>query len=72
MITILNLIGVAVILCVMIIGCINQYLYERKCFNKGICPDCGEMLQYQGDVDGDQQWQCNNCKYTTYIGWFRK
>ena len=70
MITILNLIGVAVILCVMIIGCINQYLYERKCFNKGICPDCGEMLQYQGDVDGDQQWQCNNCKYTTYIGWF--
>lgn len=49
-----------------------NYARKEKHFNKGICPDCGKMLQYQGDVDGDQQWQCNNCKYTAYTGWFRK
>ena len=71
----INLLIAMILLCIIIVGCVRQYRYEKKHWHNGICPNCDEPLIYKGNVDSDQQWRCDKCKYTTYIDWialFRK
>lgn len=54
-------------------GCIWCYLREKKDFNNGICPDCGEPLRhFDDDSQGGQGWVCDKCGYHTWISWFKR
>ena len=56
----------------IICGCIWGYFQEKKHFNNGICPNCGEPLRYfDSDSQGGQGWTCDKCNYTTWISWFK-
>ena len=43
---------------------------EKKAFNGGICPHCGEKLQYfYTALDGNRGWRCRKCNYTTWCSY---
>ena len=43
---------------------------ERKDWNNGICPICGHELRCFGlDSGGSDGWTCDNCDYTTWVGY---
>ena len=60
------------ILVVLFIGCLYLcYHIEKKHFNNGICPRCGNTLHYfDTDSQGGKGYTCDNCNYTTWVSWF--
>ena len=43
---------------------------EKKAFNGGICPHCGEKLQYfYTALDGKRGWRCRKCNYITWCSY---
>lgn len=41
---------------------------EKKRFNNGICPNCGEFLQHEGESDYlDRIYVCPECNHTVKI-----
>lgn len=46
------------------------YLTERKYYNKGICPKCGEELEFfDRDSQGERGYKCPKCKYITWVSY---
>lgn len=61
------------ILLFMVVGCIRCYFKEKKDFNNGVCPNCGKPLKhFDNDSQGGQGWCCYDCKYFTWISWFKR
>lgn len=57
----------------IVCGCSWCYSIEKKHFNNGICPNCGEPLRHFGDdSQGGQGWCCDKCGYDTWISWFKR
>ena len=47
------------------------YFIEKKQFNNGICPKCGNRLRYfDTDSHGGKGFTCDNCHYTVWVSWF--
>ena len=45
---------------------------ERKDFNHGICPHCGQPLRcFDKDSQGGHLWTCDNCGYYTATSWIK-
>lgn len=53
----------------MCLALLTMFLIERKRFNKGTCPKCGEALEAGEDIndDGGRLWLCPHCKYMTTV-----
>ena len=46
--------------------------WERKDFNNGICPNCGDHLRnFDTDSHGGRGYTCNTCEYTTWVSYKR-
>jgi tRNA(Ile2) C34 agmatinyltransferase TiaS len=46
------------------------YLTERKYYNKGICPKCGENLELVArDSQGGRGYKCPKCEYITWVSY---
>lgn len=61
------IIGVVTIFTVVICVARNS---EKKAFNGGICPRCGEKLQYfYTALDGKRGWRCRKCNYITWCSY---
>lgn len=66
-----TILAISIIL-IYIIICFIAYFVEKRNFNNGICPKCGNPLKHFDDCFcGDQGWTCDNCGYTTWISWFK-
>lgn len=66
------IIGILFIL-IMIYGCIWCYSKEKKDFNNGICPKCGNpLIHFDTDSQGGQGWCCRKCDYYVWISWFKR
>lgn len=60
---------IILIFCAWIYG----WLYEKKHYNKGVCPDCGGDLvhsPYLDDSQGGIGFKCEKCNYCTWTTWF--
>ena len=45
---------------------------EKKGWNNGICPICGNKLRCFGpDFGGGDGWTCDNCDYTTWVSYHK-
>lgn len=43
---------------------------EKKDFNNGICPKCGNKLyHFDTDSQGGRGYCCHKCPYFTWINW---
>jgi len=43
---------------------------ERKSWNNGICPKCGENLtHFDTDSQGGEGWGCDKCNYITWVSY---
>lgn len=43
---------------------------EKKDFNNGICPKCGNKLyHFDTDSQGGRGYCCHKCPYFTWISW---
>ena len=50
-----------------VIWCRNK---EKKAYNGGICPNCGEPLRHFDDcLCGDRGYTCDKCNYTTWVSY---
>ena len=64
---------VSIFILLMICGAIECYISEKKDFNNGICPHCGKpLIHFDDDSQGGQGWCCHNCRYYTWISWFKR
>ena len=53
-------------------GIIWANIIERKHFNNGICPYCGQPLRcFDMDSQGGYLWKCDNCGYFTSTSWIK-
>lgn len=64
--------GVLIVLVLIFIGLgVSDWLdgrKERQRFNNGVCPNCGEFLQYEGESDYlDRLYVCPKCNHTAKI-----
>lgn len=58
------------ILCIFTVICFAARNAEKKAFNGGICPRCGEKLQcFDMASDGSRGWTCKKCNYTTWCSY---
>lgn len=66
--TILAVLGIMVI--VIFVWAYND---EKKHYNGGVCPQCGEKLKYfeTDPEDGSRGYECSNkkCDYTCWVSW---
>lgn len=68
---------ILIILCTLIIACVVggviwANIRERKDFNHGICPRCGQPLRcFDKDSQGGYLWTCDNCGYYTATSWIK-
>ena len=70
--TIVGLVLIALVIVWFIIGTIRCIKSERKGWNNGICPDCGEKLRhFDTDSQGGHGWCCDKCNYVTWVSWKR-
>lgn len=54
-------------------GCIWCIICEKRDFNNGICPYCGNKLRhFDDDSQGGQGWCCDECNHTAWISWFKR
>ena len=61
------------IIILVIFGWIYGYLSEKRRYNKGICPKCGDSLihsPYLDDSQGGIGFKCEGCGYCTWVTWF--
>ncbi len=65
MLTVLYVIlGISIVLLMVPIG----LFLEKRYFNDGICPNCGEKLKYlYEDSQGSRGYHCENCHYRTWV-----
>ena len=43
---------------------------EKKAYNNGICPNCGNKLEYfDTDSQDGRGYMCPSCKYTTWCSY---
>lgn len=43
---------------------------ERRNFNNGICPKCGEkLICFDVDSQGGRGYKCNKCHYVTWVSY---
>lgn len=67
---IMNIICIIIILFVLV-GCLYGHYSEAKDFNNGICPKCGNKLEYfDTDSQGGRGYCCRKCEYYTWVSWF--
>ena len=56
-----------------VVGFRWAYNDEKKHFNGGVCPQCGEKLKYFeiDPEDGSRGYECPNkkCDYSTWVSW---
>lgn len=53
-------------------GIIWANITERRNFNNGICPCCGQPLRcFDMDSQGGYLWKCDNCGYFTSTSWIK-
>ena len=63
---------VGIVASFIIIGFIWCYKKEKRDFNNGICPYCGnKLVHFDDDSQGGQGWRCNSCDYVAWISWFK-
>lgn len=61
---------VGIIFIGIICGALVNYLLEKKEFNEGYCPHCGEKLTlFSTDSQGGRGYVCDNCLYTAWISY---
>lgn len=66
LIIVITLVVIFFMLGIFLIG----YLTERKYYNKGICPKCGEKLKFfDMDSQGGRGYKCPKCKYITWVSY---
>jgi len=69
----IDLIGLIIALGVLVaafVGAFYGYLYEKKTFNKGCCPNCkGTYKSFDMASDGSVGYSCSNCDKTVWISW---
>ena len=64
--TSLLIIGVVVLIVICIIGIFS----EKKDYNNGICPKCGQKLHhFDNDSQGGRGYICDKCNYTTWVSY---
>lgn len=48
------------------------YICEKRKYNNGICPKCGNPLRYFDTASDDSDgYVCDNCHYSIWIAWFK-
>ena len=53
-----------------IIGITWCIISERRGWNHGICPECGEKLRhFDCDSQGGDGWCCDKCRYKTWVSY---
>ena len=46
------------------------FFFEKKDFNNGFCPKCGNKLyHFDTDSQGGRGYCCHKCPYFTWISW---
>ncbi len=61
-----------ILICVIVLGMCLCRLSEKKNYNNGICPKCGEKLVCTDiDSQGGRCYSCknDNCDYTCWISY---
>lgn len=65
----LTLICIILIIC-LILGIIITRIKEKKAYNNGYCPNCGEKLRhFDTDSQGGRGYTCKKCGYTTWVSY---
>lgn len=73
--TLCVVVGTIVLILILfaVVGLRWAYNDEKKRYNNGICPRCGEKLKYFGTdpEDGSRGYECSNkkCDYSTWVSW---
>lgn len=61
------------IICVLVVltlGGITGYILEKKAFNNGICPKCGNRMSlFDEDSQGGRGYECNECDYGCWVSY---
>lgn len=53
-----------IIIILIIIGIVSTIIYEKKKWNNGICPICGDKFKlFALDSQGGRMYRCNNWHY---------
>lgn len=62
---------IVVILAIVVVH-IQLNKIEKKNFNNGICPKCGEPLVFFATetTNGDRGYECLHCPYVTWVNHF--
>lgn len=64
------LVLIAIVICFFIVACLATRNAEKKAFNGGVCPRCGEKLEcFDMASDGSRGWTCRKCNYTTWCSY---
>lgn len=73
--TLCVVVGTIVLILILfaIVGLRWAYKDEKKHYNNGVCPQCGEKLKYfeTDHEDGSRGYECSNkkCDYTCWVSW---
>lgn len=61
-----------IIMCIIVsLLLIYMFYIEPRNFNNGYCKHCGTKLrQFDIDSSSSRGYTCDNCGYTTWIGYF--
>ena len=55
----------------IIVGLFHSIFAEKKDYNNGICPRCGNKLyHFDTDSQGGRGYCCHKCPYFTWISWW--
>ena len=58
------------VLTILALGGITGYILEKKAFNNGICPKCGNhMRMFDEDSQGGRGYECNECDYGCWVSY---
>lgn len=63
---------IGIITICIVVGFIWAIYQERKDYNNGYCPICGNRLKhFDNDSQGGRGYVCRNCHYHTWVSyWF--
>ena len=61
---------IAGIIAVVILGTVYAIHVEKKEYNKGVCPHCGKPLEFFTiDSSGARGYMCDDCRYYAWISY---
>lgn len=64
------IITIAAIVCAGLTGVVLGIFLEKKGYNNGICPHCGNKLYFfDMDSQGGRGYACEKCYYHTWVSY---